>query len=1160
MKPSAVAEQQRDRLGLVAAAPPLIPPRSWFETPEPEDPSEGGWTVTADGQVYGYAALWESCHTGKPGRCVKPPRSASDYGYYMTGLTETDDGELIPTGRITLGTGHASLTASPAATAEHYDNTGAVAADVRITDGKHGIWVSGALRPDVTPERARVLRGASLSGDWRNIRGQLELLGLLAVNVPGFPVPRAMSASGELEDGEELLALVAAGVITEPICVEEGDEVDEADWDAALRNLTDAMAHSEEVTAAPLDPVTAALASTPASGTRYTDTGGGEGMAAAGRFDESKHPRHPKGTKEGGQFAAKVAALGLGESVDSPGSSVTQVGIRGPGKYEIVDVHGETRYASTPEEAAAKAALGDAEAAKLDEGHGPASRPMKTAGQRSDNVTDGETGAVVFTSKPGSVEDIPDAGDYSYRDHTEAQVVRKVMITPDEFDDWEGNLLADHPEWFGDMPPGPRGADGVVEITDGGDRTLWVNPEGYDYARYIARPPKPMTASAPQILEVPEELLEEIRFVHLDEEPGFIEELVAAMQEAIHEPGEPSSAVPLTAASPGRARARKIAEVMKEFKAGTLKTSDGTKVTDRKQALAIAMSKSEHLTAASFDETKHPRHKKGSKDGGKFAAKGDGDSSAESDEDAPVGDVKFTDREEGIIDLDFKNWLDQEQFRLNDATTALANAKKQGLRGGSVPTLEKQVARHKARIAAAKARKRGVRASADPMDLPAALPAGPRPDDAVTAASFTEGMRAKLAKKGEAMPDGSFPIRNRSDLRNAISSVGRASDPEVARKWIIRRARELKAVDALPAAWDVEAVTAAAPFEEAKHPRHKKGSEQGGQFAPKGGHKSTESAKGIPPAMKALPEGVARQLLDAGGAHNLPSLKGSPRKGQLVYVSGLLPQIGTVTGGKGRDSATKNMWEIAVTHAREDSSGRWMPISEAMKSKDRLRAGSDRFYARPVNLRRLDAGVVTAAGTFDESKHPRHKKGSKDGGQFAPKGAGEEPPGVDWPKELGGEGKAIPPGKDWPKELGGEGRPAGKLVTGPGGKPMSRTEAGELLDKERAGTPEAKADRAEKQAREVGRPEVGQRVRIDQGGYEGHGFHVSVPNELHNRTGTVIGYVKKGKPEEAIGIEVDGGPVRGMKPGKNGKPVVWIVPSQVSTSLKGGRDLRAGEG
>lgn len=37
---------------------------------------------------------------------------------------------------------------------------------------------------------------------------------------------------------------------------------------------------------------------------------------------------------------------------------------------------------------------------------------------------------------------------------------------------------------------------------------------------------------------------------------------------------------------------KKVKKVMKEYKAGTLKSGSGQKVTDRKQAVAIAMSES----------------------------------------------------------------------------------------------------------------------------------------------------------------------------------------------------------------------------------------------------------------------------------------------------------------------------------------------------------------------------------------------------------------------------------------------------------------------------------------------------------------------------------------------------------------------------------------
>lgn len=51
--------------------------------------------------------------------------------------------------------------------------------------------------------------------------------------------------------------------------------------------------------------------------------------------------------------------------------------------------------------------------------------------------------------------------------------------------------------------------------------------------------------------------------------------------------------------------------------------------------------------------------------------------------------------------------------------------------------------------------------------------------------------RHKAEARGETMKDGSFPIRNAADLKNAKHDVGRAKNPEAARKWIKKRAHEL---------------------------------------------------------------------------------------------------------------------------------------------------------------------------------------------------------------------------------------------------------------------------------------------------------------------------------------------------------------------------------
>jgi hypothetical protein len=61
--------------------------------------------------------------------------------------------------------------------------------------------------------------------------------------------------------------------------------------------------------------------------------------------------------------------------------------------------------------------------------------------------------------------------------------------------------------------------------------------------------------------------------------------------------------------------------------------------------------------------------------------------------------------------------------------------------------------------------------------------------------------RRKLAEQGKALPDGSFPIRNREDLKDAIQSYGRAKDKDEAKRWIKKRARELNAANELPEEW-----------------------------------------------------------------------------------------------------------------------------------------------------------------------------------------------------------------------------------------------------------------------------------------------------------------------------------------------------------------------
>lgn len=69
------------------------------------------------------------------------------------------------------------------------------------------------------------------------------------------------------------------------------------------------------------------------------------------------------------------------------------------------------------------------------------------------------------------------------------------------------------------------------------------------------------------------------------------------------------------------------------------------------------------------------------------------------------------------------------------------------------------------------------------------------------ARDFNAATRKRLAKSGDAMPDGSFPIQNAGDLKNAIRLAGNAKNPAAAKAHIKKRAAALGLTKNLPDSW-----------------------------------------------------------------------------------------------------------------------------------------------------------------------------------------------------------------------------------------------------------------------------------------------------------------------------------------------------------------------
>lgn len=201
------SEVETNEDGSLVASADVRPPREFFDDPLFEAPTP--LTIEDDGRVYGHLATFGECHIGYPGACVTAPESASDYSYFKIGGVKCSDGSTVRTGVITMNTNHAKPSASMRAATEHYDNTGMAIADVNVGEDTFGIWVAGSLRPTATEEDIRALRGSALSGDWRRVGDNLELIGALAVNVPGFPIINPKFAVSD----DRQMSLVASGVV-----------------------------------------------------------------------------------------------------------------------------------------------------------------------------------------------------------------------------------------------------------------------------------------------------------------------------------------------------------------------------------------------------------------------------------------------------------------------------------------------------------------------------------------------------------------------------------------------------------------------------------------------------------------------------------------------------------------------------------------------------------------------------------------------------------------------------------------------------------------------------------------------------------------------------------------------------------------------------------
>lgn len=87
------------------------------------------------------------------------------------------------------------------------------------------------------------------------------------------------------------------------------------------------------------------------------------------------------------------------------------------------------------------------------------------------------------------------------------------------------------------------------------------------------------------------------------------------------------------------------------------------------------------------------------------------------------------------------------------------------------------------------------------MSMRVLLEAAAQKAEEELAGKYSTDERMKMADKGLALPDGSYPIANIDDLKNAIQAFGRSKDKTAARNHIMKRARALGAESLIPSQW-----------------------------------------------------------------------------------------------------------------------------------------------------------------------------------------------------------------------------------------------------------------------------------------------------------------------------------------------------------------------
>lgn len=160
------------------------PPLQWLNEPHAELSPETPMIISEDGRFSAISHEWNRTHNALPGGWT-PQRSPSGNRSFHQGQTVTDEGEVVATGVIPFGGGHAPNLPEHLIRRMNGDPTRVKVAG-RCVEYDDYAAICGYIVPGTSKSEVAAMLRTTLSGEWRKFDGRTDYYGPVFVDRGGL--------------------------------------------------------------------------------------------------------------------------------------------------------------------------------------------------------------------------------------------------------------------------------------------------------------------------------------------------------------------------------------------------------------------------------------------------------------------------------------------------------------------------------------------------------------------------------------------------------------------------------------------------------------------------------------------------------------------------------------------------------------------------------------------------------------------------------------------------------------------------------------------------------------------------------------------------------------------------------------------------------------